>query len=99
MSTLTLTKTSLANKNFIVFGVPADKDAAVWAWNDTSDGHWVTLSRTGNTVGTDLTDANFLVALFDKGDTPDWGHARRQTHDMEKKDTNHFSYDELPWKN
>ena len=99
VSTLTLTKTSLANKNFIVFGVPADKDAAVWAWNDTSDGHWVTLSRTGNTVGTDLTDANFLVALFDKGDTPDWGRARRQTHDMEKKDTNHFSYDELPWKN
>ena len=97
--TLTVTKSSLVDKNLTISGVPTDVVVAVWEWNNGQQGTWVSLDRVGSLCGVNLTKDSYLLGKFDVGDELNWDNCKGKTPDNTKKDKQTYNYNEIVFGN
>ena len=84
--TITLLKTSLANKSLIIKNVTDTSHAyLIWCWEDGGNGKWYGSTKEGNMLGYDLPYKNYIVVKFSNGTTAnnaDWNNNLGQTADL-----------------
>ena len=83
--TIELVKTNLTAKKILVKNVPNNVTLLLWSWADGGQGNWYEFTKDGTTYGSDLPQANFLIARFASGTTAsnaDWKKVTGQTADM-----------------
>lgn len=77
-----------------------NKDIYAWVWKTGSEGEWVKGTLSGNTftfkVSKDAT--NYLLASFNKGATPSWDLAPKQTDDQTLGSSNTINGANFNWK-
>jgi len=97
--TITVTKTSLLDKNLIVTNVPDDVVIAVWEWNSGKEGSWVTLDKVGSLYAVNLTKDKYLLGKFESGAEIKWDNCKGKTSDTDRKAKQTYNYNELVFGN
>ncbi|MCR5348062.1 MAG: hypothetical protein K6E59_00400, partial [Bacilli bacterium] len=98
---VTLTKTALAEKSFIIYNVPTDDNLLLWGWDKASDSTWIDLTRYKGVLAVDLAKKQYIVVKFPKGVTSqnaDWGNKIAQTDDLHNDGVIRLDYSSIAFK-
>ena len=83
---LSVLKTTLANKQLIVKNVPSNVTMLAWEWKTGQDGAWYEFQKDGSSIyGINLEQDNFILVTFPTGTTKtnaNWDNKISQTGDL-----------------